>query len=124
MAANFTKDGPSYETIQQIACTASPHGEYYFYSLTAVNIFLAIAAFLGNALILFALHKESSLHPPLKLMYRCLAVTDLCVGVFAQPLFVIQLMSAAHQRIQLCLTVLKGWRMVKSEPCRDAETLV
>ena len=106
MAANFTKDGPSYETIQQIACTASPHGEYYFYSLTAVNIFLAIAAFLGNALILFALHKESSLHPPSKLMYRCLAVTDLCVGVFAQPLFVIQLMSVAHKRIQLCLTVL------------------
>ncbi len=107
LTTNFTNsDGPSYKTIQRIACTPSIHGEYYFYSLTAVNILLAITASLGNALILVALQKESSLHPPSKLMYQCLAFTDLCVGVFAQPLFVIQLMSAAHRRIQLCFTVL------------------
>ena len=43
----------------------------------AVNILLAITAFVGNSLILVALHKESSLHPPSKLLYRCLATTDL-----------------------------------------------
>ena len=32
--------------------------------LLAFNIFLSITAFLGNTLILVALHKESSLHPP------------------------------------------------------------
>ena len=102
---NFTKDG-IYETLQAVACTSSLYGDHFLHSLAAINIFLAIAASLGNVLILVALRKESSLHPPSKLMFQCLAVTDLCVGVLAQPLFVIQLMSASHQQIQLCSTVL------------------
>ena len=52
-----------------------------------LNIFLAITASLGNALILIALHKVSSIHPPTKLLFRCLAVTDLCVGLLVHPLF-------------------------------------
>lgn len=103
---NFTiSDGSGYETIQRVACTASEHGEYHLYSLTAVNVLLAMTASLGNALILIALQKETSLHPSSKLMYQCLAVTDLCVGFFAQPLLIIQLMSVYHQRIQLCFTI-------------------
>ena len=54
----------------------------------ALNISLAIAASLGNALILLALHKVTSIYPPTKLFFRCLAVTDLCVGVVVQPLYV------------------------------------
>ena len=50
-------------------------------SFSAVNIFLSITAFLGNFLILAALNKESYLHPPSKLLYRCLATTDLLVGL-------------------------------------------
>ena len=57
----------------------------------ALNIFLSITATLGNALILVALHKVYSLHPPTKLLFRCLAVTDLCVGLISQPLFVVTL---------------------------------
>ena len=53
----------------------------------ALNIFLSITASLGNALILIALHKVSSIHPPTKLFFRCLAVTDLCVGFIVQPLY-------------------------------------
>ena len=64
-------------------------------SLSAVNIFLSVTAFLGNSLILVALHKESSLHPPSKLLYRCLATTDLCVGLVCQPLSVTFWMSIA-----------------------------
>ena len=56
------------------------------------NIFLSITASLGNALILVALHKETSLHPPTKLLFRCLAVTDLCVGLITQPLYAIAVM--------------------------------
>ena len=41
-------------------------------SFSAFNILLSITATLGNSLILVALHKESSLHPPSKLLYRCL----------------------------------------------------
>ena len=54
----------------------------------ALNVFLAITATLGNALILVALRNVSSVHPPTKLLLRCLAVTDLCVGLILQPLFV------------------------------------
>ena len=57
-------------------------------SLTALNIFLSIFATLGNVLILAALRKVSSIHPPTKLLFRCLAVTDLCVGLLGQPLYV------------------------------------
>ena len=50
-----------------------------------LNISLSIAASLGNVLILVALNKASSIHPPTKLLFRCLAVTDLCVGFIVQP---------------------------------------
>ena len=49
--------------------------------LVAFNIFLSITAVLGNILILVALRRVSSLHPPSKLLFRCLATTDLCVGL-------------------------------------------
>ena len=60
-------------------------------SLIALNIFLSISATLGNALILVALRNVSSIHPPTKLLFRCLAVTDLCVGLICQPLYVVYL---------------------------------
>ena len=53
--------------------------------LSVLNSLLSITAFMGNALLLVALHKESSLHPPSKLRYRNLAIADLCVGIIAQP---------------------------------------
>ena len=61
--------------------------------LSALNMFLSITAILGNILILFALYKVSSLHSPTKLLFRCLAVTDLLVGLITQPLFVVTIMS-------------------------------
>ena len=56
--------------------------------LAGLNIFLAITASLGNALILIALHKVTSIYPPTKLLFRCLAVTDLLGGLISQPLYV------------------------------------
>ena len=56
--------------------------------LAAVNIFLSITATLGNVLILVALYKVSSVQAPTRLLLRSLTVTDLCVGVVVQPLFV------------------------------------
>ena len=107
MKANVTEDGLScYKAVQGIACTASLNGECFFYPVTAVNIVLAITAWLENAVILVALQRKNSLHPTSKLMFQCLAVTDLCVGVFAQPLFVIQFASATHRQFQLCFIVL------------------
>ena len=54
--------------------------------LAGLNIFLAITASLGNALILISLNKVTSIYPPTKLLFRCLAVTDLLVGLISQPL--------------------------------------
>ena len=68
----------------------------------AVNILLSITAFAGNSLILVALHKESSLHPPSKLLYRCLATTDLLVGLVAQPLDALCWMSVVQEHWSLC----------------------
>ena len=54
--------------------------------IAAVNIVLSITASLGNILILIALHKVTSIHPPTKLLFQCLAITDLGVGLISQPL--------------------------------------
>lgn len=103
--ANATEDGLSFEALQAVTCRSSPHERYFIYLLTSVNILLAITASLGNALILAALQKETSIFPPTKFLFQCLAVSDFCVGVFAQPLFVIQLISTAHEQAKLCYTV-------------------
>ena len=87
---NITGDRNLTRKLVQVVL-ASPAGVDEFFS--ALNIFLSITASLGNALILVALHKVSSVHPPTKLLFQSLAVTDLCVGLIVQPLFAIFLLS-------------------------------
>ena len=70
--------------------------------LSTLNIFLSITAFLGNTLIFTALRRKNSLYPPSKLLYRTLAITDLCVGVVVQPLCVAYLMSVKNERWDIC----------------------
>ena len=57
-----------------------------YIAIAAVNIVLSITASLGNILILIALRKVTSIHPPTKLLFQCLAITDLGVGLISQPL--------------------------------------
>jgi len=54
--------------------------------ISAFTIPHSITAFLGNVLIIIALQKPSSLHPSSKLLFGCLAVTDLGVGLIAHYL--------------------------------------
>ena len=68
----------------------------FFVFIFSFNVFLSFTATLGNTLILIALHKVSSIHPPTKCLLRCLAITDFCVGVIVQPLFVAFLMEIAR----------------------------
>ena len=82
------------------AWTSGIHGEFIYPS--AFNIFLSITAVLGNILILIALRKVSSLHPPSQLLFRCLATTDLCVGLISEPLGVIYWMSLTYEKWKLC----------------------
>ena len=100
---NFT-EGENQKTIVVLSCsavfTAEVQGELIFLSI--VNIFLSITAVLGNTLILVALHKETSLHPPSKLLYRNLAVTDFCVGTIAEPLHVVYWISVVTGKWDIC----------------------
>ena len=86
---NFT-GGENLQTIAELFCsvefTGEVHGELVF--LSVMNTFLSITAFLGNSLILVALRKATSIHPSSKLLYRNLAITDLCVSIIVEPLSV------------------------------------
>ena len=101
---NFTKDerqeteGGLFYYSEEL--TRKIFGELIF--LSVLNIFLSVTTFLGNILILAALPKETSLHPPSKLLFRNLAITDLCVGIIAEPLLVAYLMSLVKQRWDIC----------------------
>ena len=101
---NSTENGTQTDTYEILQCFPSRvvglQQQWIYFS--AVNIFLSITAFLGNFLILAALNKESSLHPPSKLLYRCLATTDLLVGLVSQPLAATYWMSLVHEHWSLC----------------------
>ena len=102
-APNVTGDGQQ-KTLQNLFCSpdlsAGLHGHLTF--LSVLNSFLSVTAILGNALILIALRKESSLHPPSKLLLRCLATTDLCVGLISEPLAIIFWMSVENEHWSIC----------------------
>ena len=104
---NFTQDN-SQKTISELRCkaefTGKVHSELIF--LSVLNTFLSITAFLENTLILVALHRDTSLHPPSKLLFRNLAITDLFVGITAEPLYVVYWMSEVRERwVQVTLVV-------------------
>ena len=101
---NFTKDERQ-KTVGELfyyseELTRKIFGELIF--LSVLNILLSVTTFLGNTLILVALPKENSLHLPSKLLFRNLAITDLCVGIIAEPLLVAYLMSLVKQRWDIC----------------------
>ena len=89
---NFTKDESESRQLSQCSdideFTGEVDGEFIF--LSVVNSLLSVTAFLGNTLILVALHKETSLQPPSKVLFCSLALTDLFVGIIAGPLTVMK----------------------------------
>jgi len=101
--ANINGDGKFTSKLSQ-ALSLPPAGMIEFF--TALNIFLSITASLGNGLILMALHKVSSIHPSTKLFFRCLAVTDLCVGLLVQPFFATFLLSRIREVSEIVVHVL------------------
>ena len=95
--ANLTDYG-SHTRIQDFNCTTGLYGAHQKIVISAINGFLSITAFLGNVLIIIAFQKVRSLHPPSKLLLSCLAITDLCVGLIAQPLYAGFLLSQENSR--------------------------
>ena len=92
------------ETFQYLFCSLDKataiHGQLTF--IAVLNAFLSITAFLENVLVLVALRKDSLLHPPSKLLLRSLAVTDLCAGLFSEPLFVTLLVTVVNEHWSIC----------------------
>ena len=103
-AKKFTSGGTQTKTFEELLCTPSFGGGLHqrFTFSSAVHILLSITVFLTNSLILVALHKESPLHLPSKLLYRSLATTDLLVGLVAQPLYAAYWMSSVQEHWSLC----------------------
>ena len=104
ITTNITGSGTQTKAIEGSECSPVWVGEFQKQSISfsAVNILLSITATLGNSLILVALHKESSLHPPSKLLYRCLATTDLLVGAVSHLLYATYWMSVVNEHWSLC----------------------
>ena len=100
---NYTGDGKQ-KSLAHLFCSAELTGGIHspLIFLSVLNMFLSIASFLGDTLILVALSKETSLHPPSKLLLRSLAATDLCVGIISQPLHVTQWFSVVYERWDIC----------------------
>ena len=102
-ASHLTADGEQ-EKYEEIFCslelTRGIQSQLIF--LSVLNTILSITAFLGNTLILLALKKVTSLHPPSKLLYRNLAATDFCVGVIVEPLNITYLIAVLTGRRNIC----------------------
>ena len=92
--ANTSEDGN--HTTSNLMCKTGVYETHQKIFLSVLNSTVAITAFLGNVLIIVALQNVSSLHTPSKLLLRCLAITDLCVGLITQPLHVAFLTSPDH----------------------------
>ncbi|KAL9960231.1 hypothetical protein ACROYT_G033661 [Oculina patagonica] len=105
--ANVTEDG-NHTTIEEFFCMLDFIKTNQRIVISSFNIPMAITAFLGNVLIIFALKKASSLYPSSKLLFGCLASTDLCVGLITQPILVIYLMSPRYKESCYYLQVLLG----------------
>ena len=77
-------------------------------AFASLNTFSSITATLGNILILLALNKVTSTCPPTKLLFRCLAVTDLCVGLVTQPLFTVMLLASLNYYEYIYVALIEG----------------
>ena len=84
-------------------CSEEFHQELHneIFSLSLINIILGITATVGNTVILIALHKETSLHKPSKVLLHNLVASNLCAG-FVQFVFGAQGISILQRRWKIC----------------------
>ena len=93
----------SLEIVSSIYCLEKliPGVQNQVIYLSVIFILLGITAFVGNTLILIALHKNRSLHQPSKVLLCNLVASDLCIG-FVQLLYGALGISILHGWWQIC----------------------
>lgn len=94
---NQTKDS-SQTTTQEPLCLHGLYGIHQKILFSVLNVSLSITAFLGNMLVIVALHRVPSLHPPSKLLLSCLVSSDLCVGLISLPVYVTYILTPEYSR--------------------------
>ena len=111
-SVNLTDNGK--KKFEQLYCSAvlAEETQEWFVYISATNIFLSITAFTWNFLTLVALRKESSLHPPSKLLLRCLCISDLGIGLIVEPLHVAYVFALTNGHWDVCPYVLFSATMV------------
>ena len=102
MLTNFTKDDSESRQLSSDIDEFNGEVDSELIFLSVVNSLLSVTAFLGNTLILVALHKETSLHPPSKVLFCSLALTDLFVGIIAGPLTATYEISVVKGKGDIC----------------------
>ena len=104
MASANSTNGRTKQSFQDLFCSVDLTAEIHhvFTCLVVINIIVSFTAVLGNSLILTALRKETSIHPPSKLLFRCLATTDLLLGLASEPLAILYWISAINQHWSIC----------------------
>ena len=95
--ANLTDYGNN-TRIQDLNCPTGLYRAHHKIAISAINGCLSMTALLGNVLIIIAFEKVQSFHPPSRLLLSCLAITVLCVGLIAQPLYASFLLSQEHSK--------------------------
>ncbi|XP_022794700.1 adenosine receptor A3-like [Stylophora pistillata] len=94
--ANLTPDGNHTAKVQALFCSTRSYGFPQKIFILTLNISMSMSTILGNVLIIAALRRVHSLHPPSKTLLRWLLGADLATGLLSQPLFVSFLTSQEH----------------------------
>ena len=90
--ANFTNHG-NRTTYAEFYCYGGVYGKHQQALILTLSIIISVTAFLGNALIIAALPKVSSIHPSSKLLLSCLVWSDISVGLVLEPIYITFLLS-------------------------------
>lgn len=94
--ANSTPDSYYMTKGLDVFCPIRKYGLPLKIVIMVLNILMSMSTIMGNKIIIAALQRVYSLHPPSKLLLQFLMGTNLSLGLLSQPLFVSFLTSQEH----------------------------
>lgn len=80
----------------------------------AINIPSALIAFFANTLVFLAICRSTSIRLPSKLLLCSLVLTDLAVGLIAQPLFILFLIMKVKGNYSIACTFVRSFKFAGS----------